>query len=443
MAVPSAFQDKDTEQPLNSRDAALVHEEAPTAKQAFLHIGVPVIAAILSIATLIGVAFLIKVAVGSYYFFCSHTFKFIPLNLLCDGQVDCAWGEDEAGCVQQVPDGPPVGVRLSHVRSSLQVRNRETGAWAWACHDGFKITMAEAACKQMGYSSVPTFRAVALEDTQGLPLTEVVLRREELHWQDFSGRQCLSGLVVSLSCSSCGNNLRLPRVVGGDPASIEEWPWQASLQHKGQHVCGGSLIDPQWVLTAAHCFRSHLLTEQWQVKGGSETLSGTTAVPVEKVFVIDIKSMFPKDMDIALVKLRDPLSTPESVRPICLPFFDQEIAPGTALWVTGWGYTRQNGKLSKTLQQAKVELVNISSCNAADAYQGEVTGKMLCAGHDQGRADTCQGDSGGPLMYEQEHWHVVGLVSWGHGCGGPSTPGVYTKVQAYLNWIYTIRRSEP
>ncbi|XP_061448476.1 transmembrane protease serine 4 [Rhineura floridana] len=436
------LRDKDTEQPLNSGDASLAHK-ALASKEAFKRIGIPVIAAVLSIAILATAIFLIKMAVDSYYFFCGQTFQFIPLSLQCDGRVDCAWGEDEAGCVQQVPDGPLVAVRLSRDRSSLQVRDKETGGWAWVCHGtAFDMAMATAACKQMGYSRVPSFRAVAIGAAQqGQPLREVILQGGELRWRD-SERQCLSGLIVSLSCSSCGYNLRSPRVVGGSPASIETWPWQASLQHKGQHACGGSIIDPQWVVTAAHCFRNHLVTKHWKVEGGSETLSSATAVPVEKVFVIDIKYMFPKDMDIALVKLQSPLGFPESVKPICLPFFDEEIVPGTPLWITGWGYTKQDGMLSKKLQQAEVELIDSRICNTPDAYQGEVTEKMLCAGGDQGRADTCQGDSGGPLMFQQGQWHLVGIVSWGHGCGSPSTPGVYTKVQAYLNWIYTILRSE-
>uniref|UniRef100_A0ABM5EQU4 Transmembrane protease serine 4 isoform X2 n=1 Tax=Pogona vitticeps TaxID=103695 RepID=A0ABM5EQU4_9SAUR len=430
------------EQPLSHRDGVLVHK-TQTAGKVFKDIGIPVIAAVLSSAALLALAFLIKVAIESNYFFCSQTFRLIPLHLLCDGQLDCTWGEDEAGCVQQVPEGPPAGVRLSRHGSSLQVQDKETGTWAWACYEGFEAPMAKAACTEMGYhGSAPTFRAVVPGTAKGLSLREVALQGGELHWRD-SGRPCPSGFAVSLTCSSCGKSAKLPRVVGGNPASTKAWPWQASLQYKGQHVCGGSFIDAQWVLTAAHCFRNRLVTKDWQLRCGSEMFSGTTVAVVEKVFVLDIKHMFPKDEDIALVKLQSPLRDPEPVSPICLPFFDEEISPGTSLWVTGWGFTRQGGKLAQVLQEAEVELIDSSTCNGAGAYRGEVTEKMLCAGREQGQADTCQGDSGGPLMHrEQDRWHVVGLVSWGQGCGSPSTPGVYTKVQAYLSWIHTVRRSE-
>ncbi|NXA43384.1 TMPS4 protease, partial [Eudromia elegans] len=322
-------------------------------------------------------------------------------------------------------------------RSTLQVLDTLTGAWCGVCHDHFDLALAKAACEQMGYSSSPSFRAVAVGGEQPLALCEVVLSAGRLRVQEV-GRKCLSGAAVSLLCSpSCGESSRAPRVLGGRPAPIEAWPWQVSLRYRREHICGGSIIDARWILTAAHCFKNNPLVQRWRVKAGSDLLSGSANLDVEKVFLATVTPASPRDDDIALVKLRSPLHFSASSKPICLPYFDEELRPGTALWITGWGYTQENGKLSETLQEAQVKLIDNQSCNRV-AYHGEVTEKMLCAGLPQGGVDTCQGDSGGPLLYSHDRWQVVGIVSWGQGCGTPSTPGVYTSVQAYLNWIYTV-----
>uniref|UniRef100_A0A672V6J6 Transmembrane serine protease 4 n=1 Tax=Strigops habroptila TaxID=2489341 RepID=A0A672V6J6_STRHB len=381
--------------------------KASMSLRSFKRIGILVLAVVLTLACLVAVGFLVKVYLDHHYFFCKQPLKLVPLQQVCDRQMDCPQGEDEANCPQWVPEGPLAGARVSKDRSILQVLNRNTGDWFCICHDHFNSMLAKAACEQMGYR-----------------------------------RKCLSGAVVSLFCSKgCGESIRTPRVLGGSPATIEAWPWQVSLQYKREHICGGSIIDRSWILTAAHCFKNNPIVQRWRVKAGSNLLSGTTTLAVEKVFLAGEMPTSPKDNDIALVKLQSPLHVSDSSKPICLPYFDEELVPGTPLWVIGWGYTQKRGKLSEILQQAEVKLIDEESCNVA-AYHGEVTEKMLCAGLPQGGVDTCQGDSGGPLLYSGKHWQVVGIVSWGQGCGTPSTPGVYTSVRAYLNWIYTVRRSE-
>uniref|UniRef100_A0A8B9ED92 Transmembrane protease serine 4 n=1 Tax=Anser cygnoides TaxID=8845 RepID=A0A8B9ED92_ANSCY len=407
-------------------------------RRSFMRVGIPVLVVVLSLACLAGIGLLVKAYLDYHYFFCKQPLRLLPLRRVCDGEADCLHGEDEASCPQHVPEGPQAGARVSRDRSILQVLNRNTGAWSCICHDHFNLALAKAACEQMGYTpagAVPPVGACPAP-SWGHSCTEPSLFPP-------SSRKCLSGSVVSLVCSSCGESVRTPRVLGGRPAAIESWPWQVSLQYRTEHICGGSIIDPSWILTAAHCFRNNPILQSWRVKVGSDLLSGSTTLAVEKVLLAEVTPPSPKNNDIALVKLQSPLqvSGDTRIKPICLPYFDEELVPGTSLWVTGWGYTKEHGKLSETLQQAEVKLVDTTSCNLA-AYHGEVTEKMLCAGLPQGGVDTCQGDSGGPLMYLGRHWQVVGIVSWGQGCGTPSTPGVYTGVRAYLNWIYTVRRSE-
>ncbi|XP_032141252.1 transmembrane protease serine 4 isoform X5 [Sapajus apella] len=392
--------DPDSDQPLNSLDVNPLRKSR-TPMETFRKVGIPIIMALLSLASIIIVIVLI---------------------------------------------------RLSKDRSTLQVLDPATGNWFSACFDNFTEALAETACRQMGYSSSqlslpldasskPTFRAVEIGPDQDLDVVEITENSQELHVQNSSG-SCLSGSLVSLHCLACGESLKTPRVVGGEEASVDSWPWQVSIQYDKQHVCGGSILDSHWVLTAAHCFRKHTDVFNWKVRAGSDKLGNFPSLAVAKIIIIEFNPMYPKDNDIALIKLQFPLTFSGTVRPICLPFFDEELTPATPLWVIGWGFTKQNeGKLSDILLQASVQLIDSTRCNADDAYQGEVTEKMMCAGIPEGGVDTCQGDSGGPLMFQSDQWQVVGISSWGYGCGGPSTPGVYTKVSAYLNWIYNVRKS--
>ncbi|XP_068023857.1 transmembrane protease serine 4 [Melanerpes formicivorus] len=425
---------------LNGRGPSTRRKASP-ARESFKRIGIPVLALLLSLTCLLMIGFLVKLYLDYHYFFCKQPLKLVRLQQVCDGQLDCLHGEDEANCPQWVPQGPPAEARVSKDRSILQVLNRNTGAWSCICYDHFNLGLAKAACEQMGYRSTPTFREEEVGTGQPLPPRELVLTNGSLQMPE-PGRKCLSGKAVSLFCSrGCGESVRTPRVLGGTPAAIEAWPWQVSLQYRKEHICAGSIIDPSWVLTAAHCFKNNPIIQSWRVKAGSNLLSGTATLAVEKVFLAQATPASPRDNDIALVKLHSPLRLSDSCRPICLPYFDEELVPGTPLWVIGWGYMQQHGKLSDTLQQAEVRLIDKESCNLA-AYHGAVTQRMLCAGLPQGGVDTCQGDSGGPLLYLGGHWQVVGIVSWGQGCGTPSNPGVYTSVRGYLDWIYSVRRSE-
>uniref|UniRef100_UPI004038E3F8 transmembrane protease serine 4 n=1 Tax=Callospermophilus lateralis TaxID=76772 RepID=UPI004038E3F8 len=434
-------QDPGSNQPLNSSDATTLRKPR-TPLETFKKVGIPIIAVLLSLATIVIVVILIKVILDKYYFICGHPLHFLPRTQMCDGHPDCASGEDEEPCVKDFPERPAVGVRLSKDRSTLQVLDPATGNWSSACFDNFTETLAKTACGQMGYSSQPTFKAVKIGPDQDLDVVKVTEDSQELQVRNSSG-PCLSGSLVALHCLACGRSLKAPRVVGGEEASVDSWPWQVSLQYNKQHVCGGSILDPQWILTAAHCFRNYRDVSNWKVRVGSEKLSSFPSLPVAKIFIAEHNTLYPKEKDIALMKLENPLTFSGTIRPICLPFFDEELAPATQLWVVGWGFTEQDGgKMSDTLLQASVQVIDHTRCNADDAYQGEVTEKMLCAGVPGGGVDTCQGDSGGPLMYQSDHWKVVGIVSWGYGCGGPSTPGVYTKVTAYLDWIYSVWKSE-
>nr|XP_033775008.1 transmembrane protease serine 4 [Geotrypetes seraphini] len=410
----------------------------------FKKIGVPIITALLVAGALVVIGILIKVVLDNYYFFCPKSFKFIPLQNLCDGKADCSDAEDEQRCVQPMEVKTPSTVRISNSLSILQVFNLGSQSWTLVCYDFWDNNRAKAVCSQMGFNSDPTSSAV---DVTSINMPIQAYSRIDVTSNGgiqsiLTNGGCVSGKVVSLSCISCGTGQKQVRIVGGTSSLIQNWPWQISLQYKGQHVCGGSIINPFWILTAAHCFpKDQQQVDYWRIQVGITTLTVLFATPVDKIYV---HSMYnnSKHYDIGLIRLKSPLSFSDIIQPICLPNFDYILPNDFALWVTGWGYTSEGGALSSQLQEAQVFLISTSICN--DAYKGQNLEGMMCAGRVQGGSDACQGDSGGPLVaLSGQKWVQMGIVSWGTGCGQPRKYGVYTNIIYYLDWIYgTMTRAQ-
>nr|AEI58557.1 serine protease [Eupolyphaga sinensis] len=219
------------------------------------------------------------------------------------------------------------------------------------------------------------------------------------------------------------------RIVGGSTTTIQNYPYQVSLQYGGSHICGGSIISANYVLTAAHCIIGSASQHRVRV-GSTNSNSGGTIYQVAQTIVHGSYSSRTMDYDVALLRTSTAISGSSSVATIGLE--SGVVSVGTSAVVTGWGTTSEGGSASTTLRQVIVPIVSDASCNSAYASYGGITARMICAGYTSGGRDACQGDSGGPLV---ANGRLVGVVSWGVGCARPNFPGVYAKVSAVRSWI--------
>uniref|UniRef100_A0A8C0E102 Serine protease 45, pseudogene n=1 Tax=Balaenoptera musculus TaxID=9771 RepID=A0A8C0E102_BALMU len=226
------------------------------------------------------------------------------------------------------------------------------------------------------------------------------------------------------------------------------WPWEVSLRVENEHVCGGALIDLDWVVTAAHCIQG---IKEYSVILGTSKLKPTDSTRALSIPVRDV-IMHPKYWgrnfitgDVALLQLHTPVVVSKYVQPICLPEPNYNLKVGTQCWVTGWGQVKQrfsaNSTLTPELREAEVFIMDNKMCDRIYRKKSLiprvvplVLGDMICATN-YGE-NLCYGDSGGPLACEVEgRWILAGVLSWEKACAQVRNPGVYTHITKYSKWI--------
>ncbi|XP_069980484.1 venom peptide isomerase heavy chain [Penaeus vannamei] len=266
-------------------------------------------------------------------------------------------------------------------------------------------------------------------------------------------RGSLAGQSIGIGASSLAGDVQA--VAGGITSRVSAWPWMALLGEKDSTntpdwLCAGSLINDQWVLTAAHCFDSRnpdvVRLGEHDYDDPSETTHEDYAISQTVVYPHYVPEQAYHDL--ALIKLDRKVQIKDFIRPVCLPWNQRNPSRlvNSGVTVTGWGRTQSGGRRSSTLQEVELKVFPSSRCHVQykelvffnRVWPSGIAGETMCAGTTTGGKDACQGDSGGPAVHHEcKRYTLAGVISKGYDCGLRDFAGLYVNVRQrfYLQWI--------
>ncbi|XP_072248839.1 transmembrane protease serine 2-like [Leuresthes tenuis] len=347
----------------------------------------------------------------------------------CNGVKDCPEGQDEANCV-----------RLHGSSFLLQIYWTPTKDWRTVCSHGWSDQRGRASCQDMGYSRGTYFKSGKQRtDSNGgfLLVKSGSNPQASIVQQLVTSNSCPSNSLVTLSCTDCGSGVNSSRASGRRLAPLGSWPWQVSLQVDGSHRCGGAIISPYWIITAAHCVARTSSPGDWSVYAGIlgplDTLFNP-ACSVSRIIAHEGYDSLTRQNDIALMRLSKALDFTASskIGPACLPNPGLNVTVPENYWITQFGPATNEDSRSLHLMEAQVTLVDSTECS------GRISEDMLCARRTDAGARTCHSDGGGPLVSLTDGlWWLIGDSIWAEHCTGQNKPGVYGNITQYLDWIYS------
>lgn len=235
------------------------------------------------------------------------------------------------------------------------------------------------------------------------------------------------------------------RIIGGRPSTPGSWPWQVAVLNRFREAfCGGTLVSPRWVLTAAHCIRKRLYVRIGEhdltVKEGTELELRVDSVTIHPEYDADTV-----DNDVAMLRLPVTLTASPSRGIACLPAPSQPLPANQLCTIIGWGKSRVTDDYgTDVLHEARIPIVSSEACrNVYVDYR--ITDNMFCAGYRRGKMDSCAGDSGGPILCQDPRrpnrpWTIFGITSFGEGCGKRGKFGIYARLSNYVRWISKVMK---